>query len=379
MASSNDQENFESYRLQTQVKHQILSDYLPAFYEVLKGYRERLGFIDAFAGRGSYDADDGKVPGSPIRALKIISDKPAFRGKVRAAFIEKDDTLVEALRDEVEAFRKHHPEVSAPLILPGEFAQQVEAALAHIGPGAATFAFIDPCGVRGTSFDAIRRIMENDAHEAFVFFNIDGLRRTAGLVDQSDVIEEVLGSKEEASKVHAKFQAIDNADEREQYLLGAYRDVVREKMGVDFFLPFGVEAEKRQLTSHYLIHLTKNKTGFRIMKDVMWKHGRSSEGGGLFLQQRSDLGMAALFTPRDDGIREHVLEEMQDLKVRVSDICRGWAERPSDFVSSSAYKKALKDLEYSGQLVVLDEKDMPVPASQRRKDTLADHLFVRRR
>ena len=35
MAKSNDREHFEDYRQQTQVKHEILVAYLPAYYHIL--------------------------------------------------------------------------------------------------------------------------------------------------------------------------------------------------------------------------------------------------------------------------------------------------------------------------------------------------------
>lgn len=67
MASSNDREHFEDYRRQTQVKHEILAAYLPAYYNILKRREKNLLFIDGFAGRGTYTrAETGEaVDGSP--------------------------------------------------------------------------------------------------------------------------------------------------------------------------------------------------------------------------------------------------------------------------------------------------------------------------
>jgi hypothetical protein len=43
--------------------------------------------------------------------------------------------------------------------------------------------FVDPCGVEGTCFETIKKVMACQSSEAFVFFNIDGVRRIFGLDD----------------------------------------------------------------------------------------------------------------------------------------------------------------------------------------------------
>ena len=50
MAKANDRKHFEDYREQTQVKHEILAAYLPAYYHILKQSSKNLVYIDGFAG-----------------------------------------------------------------------------------------------------------------------------------------------------------------------------------------------------------------------------------------------------------------------------------------------------------------------------------------
>jgi three-Cys-motif partner protein len=392
MPAKDDREHFKSYRLQTRIKHRILTDYLPAYFHILKGANDRVGYIDAFAGRGSYDEPGGKTEyGSPVRMLSLVAETDTFRNVVEAAFIEIDDDLIARLREEVEAFRESHPDVSAPLVLHGRFEDRVDEAIRHVGVNTPTFAFVDPCGVGGNSFHAIRRIMDGRSNEAFIFFNIDGTKRIAGLDRPSPVLTELLGSSAEAERLHAAFRDLaDQPAEREALVLETYQRLVRDEMSVEFFLPFGVEAEGRRTISHYLIHLTKSKLGFRIMKDVMWARGRTAEGEGLLFGQKSEeVEVNLLFHPHDKSLRRRPQEELRrqilldhigEGTFRVSDMCNGLAERPNDYVSSRAYKDALLDLEREGRIEALRD-GVVVPQAKRLrkgKPTLSDRLNIRR-
>ena len=56
----------------------------------------------------------------------------------------------------------------------------------------------------------------------------------------------------------------------EQMILQSYRDALREDMSVIYSVPFRVESEDQKKTSHYFIHATNHRRGFKIMTEVMW-------------------------------------------------------------------------------------------------------------
>lgn len=86
--SKADKDHFETYRLQTQVKHRLLTDYLPAYLNVLGTANKNILYIDGFAGRGFYRDDDGNEHlGSPLRALEVISSDPKYKDKVFCFFL----------------------------------------------------------------------------------------------------------------------------------------------------------------------------------------------------------------------------------------------------------------------------------------------------
>lgn len=198
MSKGSDREHFEDYREQTYVKHSILAAYLPAYFHILKQWNENLVFIDGFAGPGSYtQTATGKTfDGSPLLALELIASNDDFSKQVSTIFIEADDVLFNRLKDRVDKFLLDHTNIRKPILRSGRFSEELANILGRVGGKLApTFLFVDPCGVSGTSLETIRAVMENEKCEAFIFFNIDGVRRIAGLPELSPVLVELMGRK----------------------------------------------------------------------------------------------------------------------------------------------------------------------------------------
>src|SRR5260370_12037137 len=213
MAKGNDREHFEDYREQTQVKHSILAAYLPAYYHILKRWSNNLVYIDGFAGPGSYVQAETREPfdGSQILALQLIASNEDFSKQVSTIFIESDYVLFNQIKDRVESFYKRHPNIRKPLYRLGTFSDTLNEILGRLGGRLApTFLFVDPCGVSGASFDTIRAVMVNDKCEAFIFFNIDGVRRIAGVSALSHVLAQLMGSEERAKTLYENLRTIRN-------------------------------------------------------------------------------------------------------------------------------------------------------------------------
>lgn len=385
MAKDNDREHFEDYREQTQVKHNILAAYLPAYFNILKGSSKNLLYVDGFAGPGSYvqSASGKRYDGSPILALRLIASNEDFSKQVGTIFIESDDVLFSKLKDTVDNFYREHPEIRKPLCRFGTFSDRLNEILSGIeGKLAPTFLFVDPCGVSGTSFDTIRAVMKNEKCEAFIFFNIDGVRRIAGLAALSPVLVELMGSKERARALYEKLRTTASVPERERIILSEYCQALAEDIGAKYIIPFRVEHEDQKKASHYLIHATRHPLGFSIMKDVMWRRGHGEdEPGGLELIQKSRTNYVPLFDKRAD-IKDEILGALRAAGVRVSVFYKDWTMRPTDMQCEAAYRQALLELERDGKIEVLgkDGKNViSVDARPKRKNkaTLAKDYYVR--
>jgi len=72
----------------TKAKHEILRNYLAAWFPILSIYSQRIVYIDGFAGPGVYS---GGEPGSPVLAIKTAYEhllKDRFK-EIVFFFIEK--------------------------------------------------------------------------------------------------------------------------------------------------------------------------------------------------------------------------------------------------------------------------------------------------
>jgi three-Cys-motif partner protein len=252
MGKENDRAHFDDYREQTQVKHEILAAYLAPYFRIVGKSNKNLLYIDGFAGSGAYTkADTGQVfDGSPLRALKLIAGDGNFSTKVSAVFIEVDQDLYQALEKAVRDFANANPKIRQPITQWATFADGARKLLTQFnGKLPPTFLFVDPCGVKGASFETMKAVMACKSSEAFIFFNIDGVRRIAGLEKLSDVLVELLGSRERAGELFTTLQKTGDVGERERLILASYRHALRAEMGVAYTIPFRVESEEKQKTS----------------------------------------------------------------------------------------------------------------------------------
>ena len=387
MAKGNDRKHFEEYREQTQVKHSILAAYLPAYYHILKRWSNNLVYIDGFAGPGCYvqNVTGETFDGSPILALKLIASNEDFSKQVSTIFIESDDVLFSQLKDRVERFYEEHPNIRKPIYRLGTFSDTLNEILGRLGGRLApTFLFVDPCGVSGTNFDTIRAVMVNDKCEAFIFFNIDGVRRIAGLSALSPVLVDLMGSEERAKSLYEKLRTTSIAREREEIILFAYRKAIEEDMGAKYIIPFRVEHEDQKKASHYLIHATRHPLGFKIMKDVMCRRGHGEdEPGGIELRQKGRTNFVPMFDRHAD-VKAEILAALRNKPLRASVFYDEWTMRPTDMQCEAAYRQALLELENDGKIEVLgkDGKNViSVGARPKRKNkpTLAKDYYVRLR
>jgi three-Cys-motif partner protein len=386
MAKDNDRDHFKDYRAQTRVKHSILEAYLGPYFQIVGATNDTLVYVDGFAGPGTYTkADSGEAfDGSPLRALKLIADNRIFAKKVDTVFIEVDPELHCPLEEAVSRFAADNDCIRKPTTLCCTFADGVRWLLDHVkGNLAPTFLFVDPCGVEGTVFETIKSVMAYKSSEAFIFFNIDGIRRIAGLSKPSEVLVELLGSRKRAEEMYAAFQRSTNVNEREQMILQSYRQALRDDMGVPFTIPFRIESEDGQKTSHYLIHATKHALGFKIMKDVMWRYGHSDDQqGGLQFEQASRTNYLPLVDFTNDEIKQKLLIAIGRGQVKVAVFCDGWVCRPDDMLCETAYKRALLELEAVGDVEVISKDGKNVVTAAERpkrngKSTLANDYYVR--
>jgi three-Cys-motif partner protein len=134
-----------------EIKHTLLARYLRLFVDKTGLDRDRVYYVDAFAGAGKLD--DG-TEGSPIYAAKLAASLTGKRQGVLKCI------NVEAVLDTFEALQQSTAEYVRDgylINLSGRFDERRGEVLSMIGDAPALF-FIDPFGTEGAELSALREL-----------------------------------------------------------------------------------------------------------------------------------------------------------------------------------------------------------------------------
>ena len=319
---------------------------------LLSGGWPKVRYIDGFAGRGSYQSDDGSVFGSPIELLRLL-ERENREAEVETVFIERDPRYFEELKAAVMVQQKHRPQLIPPLLINDTFvAGGVQLRELETRP---TFLFADPCGVDGLDFHTIGELTASGGSELLLFFNYAGVSRIAGLEHkEGKTLDRLLGSPKSTKYLLGKLKSLDAGEAREREILRVYTRLLEQQQRWEYVVPFRMEAESSARTSHYFIFATKNKTGFAIMKDIMWGLGHDGqEKGGLMYAQKSRTDQTAFFHPAAIEQREAILLQIPAEGIPYSFFTDDLPRQRRNLLVAPVYRKRLRELEAAGLIRLL--------------------------
>lgn len=272
MSSSN---FFEKQTLSSRVKASIVAEYFPSYAKIIssKHVPRRIGYYDLFAGPGKYD--DGN-PSTPILLARNCVKDSYLRERVWMVFNDKE--YKEALE---QNFTQEFPT--------GTFTQKVYFRDQEVGTcqGINTFLvtdtmengknecpavlFIDPFGYKNIDTSIIAKFLSFWGNEAFIFINTKRIN-PAFENDKFDLIlRELFPSSYEETKVNIRLKR--TVAERLQYIIDSlgreYQKLVpikgREQV---YYTAFKFQEEDSATTSHYILHITKSRRGFDLIKQI---------------------------------------------------------------------------------------------------------------
>jgi len=254
----------------TIAKHEILRNYLNAWFPILSRWSGRIIYLDGFAGPGVYkDGEDG----SPVIALQTALEhtlRDRFQ-EIVFFFIEKDPKRAQIL---TEVLKKRFPDLPKNIkyeVQGAEFAPTLQNALddlekqgARLAP---TFAFLDPFGFTGFPMELIGRFMSCAKCEVLITFMAGPIRR---FLDEwrEPALNELF-----ASQVWKKARDISDSDARLRFLLDLYERQLRDVGGAEYVRSFAMIGSYNQVI-YYLVYGTKHWKGLEVMKEAMWRVDR---------------------------------------------------------------------------------------------------------
>lgn len=245
------------------MKHAILRGYLPVFAGATgsTSVDNRVAYVDAFAGPGSYL--DG-TPGSPSIVLEIAQSMRGQR-KIEGHCIEAREDLFHELRDRLAGeprWRAIHG--SAVDSLPNVLTDTT---------GVPCFVFLDPFGIKDMPFDLVVSVLQRGPKtEALVRFDNAGVWRTGGHLTSS------LGSPQSLEALdlfcggdwwHDLWSPGDGRAFSDA-VLAEYAARVQQTTGVGYFW-FEVADRPNGPTAYHLIHFASHPLAFWRMNEELSK------------------------------------------------------------------------------------------------------------
>lgn len=254
----------------TQAKHEILRNYLKAWFPILSRWSGRIIYLDGFAGPGIYS---GGEPGSPVIAIETAVEHNLRQhfGELFFIFIEKEPDRAAKLKEVLATRFPKLPKNINYQVIGAEFAPTLQEALQSLDQRnaklAPTFAFLDPFGFSGFPMKLIGQMMSYEKCEVLITF-------MEGFVNRfTDEMRESALSELYATDEWKKIREITDPKQRPRFLLDLYERQLKNAGGSKYVRSFGMISRHNQ-PLYYLVFGTKHWRGLEVMKEAMFKVDR---------------------------------------------------------------------------------------------------------
>ncbi len=250
----------------THAKHQILEEYLKAWFPIMSKWSGRIMYLDGFAGPGVYSKGEECSPIISIRIARnhFLKDK---LGEIIFWFIEKDEKRANKLP---EVLKERFPDLPKNFrfkVVKSDFVTVVEKNLDALEKEGdkllPTFAFIDPFGFSDFPMSLISRLLRYDKCEVLITFRAGFVNRFTKL--HQNVIDDLFGTHE-----WSEINKMGDPDGRRNFILQLYQNQLTRATNAKFVKTFEMTGRKNQLI-YYLIFATKHLSELEVIKEIMFK------------------------------------------------------------------------------------------------------------
>ncbi|SRR6266852_4907361 len=307
-------------------KLQLLQKYVEAADKIL-GSIHQIYYIDGFAGRGTYR--DG-AKGSPIRIAELAQqfEREGKPYSFRCINVEENDEYFANLQEETAKFGRTVQN------LHGSFADHLDQILRIIG-NQPTIFFLDPFGIKGIDWSAIRKIINRAAPtDLWIRFDHIDVRRLDGNYEVNekkfDILPTVFGIQDE-EYLHKVLVSGDTAEDRIQTCMELYRDQLegefKRAKPTGYADAYAIKSLTGQI-KYYLIFATAHEKGIVLASNIVYG---VEENYQRELQEYQELqkleGMQAeqlyLIPPKEPTAEEIFHDKVRHLKTDIWRMCKG--------------------------------------------------------
>lgn len=353
----------------TEAKHEILRKYLDAWLPIITQWRERVLYIDGFAGPGEYIEKDGsKKDGSPIIAINaIIQHRANINSEIIFLFIEADPKRCDYLKQKINTLvlpanikvicrRAKFDEILTKIL------NNTDEQIKGVAP---SFVFIDPFGFTGIPFNLIKRIVENKKCEVLINFMYEEINRF--IKDQKLWVrlEETFGTDRWKNVINEK-----DPRRRDEQLRNIYKEQLEQVAGIKYVQYFKM-LNQRNRTDYFLFFGTNDLLGLKKMKEAMWKVDKS--GHFQFSDATYNPDQPFLFEPAPDFtlLKKMILDKFKGNSVGIKEL-EYFIITQTPFRETHYKRQILAEMEKANP----PEIEITCPGF-RRKGTFTDQCLVK--
>lgn len=306
----------------TRAKHRILKAYLERWLPILdkqaqlvKRGKQRLLYVDGFAGAGEYE---DSVPGSPLIPIETaIGHSHQFSCPIEIRLIEKRADRVNHLKNLIEV-KKATLVGNANLVIPdpieGDCEQEVRNLVTacvrsgqQLGPA---FFFLDQFGYSSFSMDLVNTILRNEICEVFSYLNWNLLHPFMSDPTKQAGITKAFGGDEWRQVIGLSGQ------EKENRFRQIYLDALRHRGGATYTYPFAMRDSNHRVI-YWLFFCTNNIRGLEEMKRAMWDVDRS---GGFEFSDKFVSDRSSMFEYGDGDLAKDLVADLKGRTLSVKDV-----------------------------------------------------------
>lgn len=262
---------FEQQTMSSKVKARIVSEYFPQYASIIvnRHMPKTIRYIDLFAGPGRYE--DGNAS-TPILIGRKCKDSAMLKSKVSLLFndCEYADTLKQNFESEFPTGTFVNEPFFANRVV-GENAKITDFLTRNTHEGkhneAPSLLFIDPFGYKGVQTTVLSEFLKNWGNEIFIFVNIKRIHAAI----ENDKFEELMYNWFPSSFIELKNDRVfkSTVPERLQLIIDRLGNEYQKILGgTVYYTAFKFQEEDSEATSHYILHLTKGKRGFDLIKTI---------------------------------------------------------------------------------------------------------------
>ena len=262
---------FEKQTLSSRVKASIVSEYFPKYCKIIvkKHVPRRIGYFDLFAGPGLYE--DGNYS-TPLLVAKNCYNDDLLKKRVWMVFNDKEyspqlqENFLKLYPSGTFAFNPHfgHSTVGECEAIDRFITQN------HMENGkneCPSVLFIDPFGYKGIDTIILSTFLNYWGNELFIFINTKRINPALENEKFEPLMRHLFPQSYDALKTLVRNKR--SVSERLQFIIAnlgkEYEKLLRGKV---YYTAFKFQEEDVETTSHFILHLTKSKRGFDLIKQI---------------------------------------------------------------------------------------------------------------